>query len=89
MAQGAAMAIEDAAVLSAALKAEDAVTGALQTYESLRKSRTAMIQAGSRRNATVFHLSGVPAWLRNRAAKYAGRRTVDKLYEYNPLNAVT
>lgn len=88
MAQGAAMAIEDAAVLAATLAATSSTSEALSQYEALRKSRTAMIQNGSRRNATVFHLSGVPAWMRNRATKFAGKRTVDKLYEYDALNVV-
>ena len=89
MAQGAAMAIEDAAVLARCLADGDAVTTALERYESLRKARTAGIQKGSRRNATVFHLSGVKAWMRNRAVRAAGSRTMDRLYAYNPLEAAT
>ncbi len=88
MAQGAAMAIEDAAVLAAALANFDDVAQALSEYERIRKPRTAMIQTGSRRNATVFHLSGVPAWMRNRAARFAGKRTVDKLYAYDALGQI-
>lgn len=87
MAQGAAMAIEDAAVISGCLEADDNIATSLQRYETLRKDRTAGIQNGSRRNATVFHLSGVKAWFRNRAARTAGNHTMDKLYRYNALNA--
>ena len=86
MAQGAAMAIEDAAVLARCLADGDAVAPALQRYESLRKARTAGIQNGSRRNATVFHLSGLKAWVRNRGVRAAGSRTMDRLYAYDPLN---
>lgn len=87
MAQGAAMAIEDAAVIAGCLDADDDIAASLQRYEALRKDRTAGVQNGSRRNATVFHLSGVQAWFRNRAARAAGNHTMDKLYRYNALSA--
>ncbi len=87
MAQGAAMAIEDGAVLAECLVSTDDIPTGLQRYEDLRRDRTASIQNGSRRNATVFHLSGVKAWLRNRAARTAGNHTMDKLYRYNALEA--
>ncbi len=86
MAQGAAMAIEDSAVLANCLSAEDDVERALQRYESLRKARTANIQKGSRRNASVFHMSGVKAFFRDLAVTAAGSRTMDKLYRYDPLS---
>jgi len=89
MAQGAAMAIEDAAVLAGCLQQGSDIATALQRYEDLRRTRTARIQAGSRRNARVFHLGGIPAWLRNRAAKRAGGRTMHELYRYDALKAVT
>ncbi|MEM1435885.1 MAG: FAD-dependent monooxygenase [Pseudomonadota bacterium] len=85
MAQGAAMAIEDAAVLAGCLRADADVSAALRRYEALRQPRTAAIQKGSRRNARVFHLYGLNAWLRNRAASMARNRTMDELYRYNPL----
>jgi len=88
MAQGAAMAVEDAAVLSACLDLNESVDARIKRYESLRRRRTAGIQKGSRRNARVFHLSGVNAWLRNRAVSSAGSRTVESLYSYNALDAV-
>lgn len=89
MAQGAAMAIEDAAVLAACLNQTPAVAEAMQHYEDLRRDRTAGIQRGSRRNAKVFHLSGVAAWLRNRAAGRARVNTMDGLFRYNPLTVVS
>ncbi len=85
MAQGAAMAIEDGAVLAGCLKRFGVVDG-LSRYEDLRRARTAAIQMGSRRNARVFHLSGVKAWLRDRMAKRAGHRVTDSLYRYNALS---
>ena len=89
MAQGAAMAIEDAAVLARCLAAESAASAALERYESLRKERTAGIQLGSRRNAKVFHLRGIKAWARNRAVGRAGAGVTDKLYRYNALEVVS
>lgn len=85
MAQGAAMAIEDGAVLAGCLASDDKIEQALLRYEALRLPRTAAIQRGSRRNARVFHLKGVGAWLRNRGAGIAGNRTMDQIYRYNPL----
>ncbi|MEX2327331.1 MAG: FAD-dependent monooxygenase, partial [Pseudomonadales bacterium] len=58
MAQGAAMAIEDAAVLAHLMAKTDDIPKALGQYETARQKRTARIQRASRRNATIFHLSG-------------------------------
>lgn len=87
MAQGAAMAIEDGAVLAACLRASPDVPAALGRYENLRKDRTAGIQLGSRRNARLFHLRGIQAWVRNRAARRAGARSMARLYDYDALTA--
>ncbi|NCF33679.1 MAG: NAD(P)-binding protein [Proteobacteria bacterium] len=86
MAQGAAMAIEDAAVLAGCLAQDQSVVNAMQRYEDLRRQRTARIQLGSRRNARVFHLAGIPAWLRNLAAGRARRNSMDELFRYDPLS---
>lgn len=85
MAQGAAMAIEDAVILANCLTGQTDVARALQRYAELRRSRTARIQRGSRRNARVFHMSGIQAWFRNRAASRAGQQAMDGLYRYDPL----
>ena len=81
------MAIEDAAVLAACLNKDGNVEANLLTYENLRKKRTAGIQNGSRRNAKVFHLSGIAAWMRNRAASKARGRVMEDLFSYNALEA--
>jgi salicylate hydroxylase len=85
MAQGAAMAMEDAAVLAHCLSTGNPVPAALQRYEQLRRERTAQIQLGSRRNAKVFHLRGMQAWTRDQAASTMGSRTMDRIYRYNAL----
>lgn len=53
MAQGAAMAIEDAAILSRCLADvdRDGTAGALRTYETTRQDRTARVQLTSRQNS--------------------------------------
>ena len=89
MAQGAAMSIEDAAVLAACVTHSESIESALQRYEDLRRARTARIQTGSRRNAKVFHLSGISAWLRNRAAGKASGRALDGLFSYDALSVVS
>ena len=85
MAQGAAMAIEDAAVLAGCLAAADSIHAGLMRYEDLRRQRTAGVQNGSRRNAKLFHLTGVKAWLRNRATRWVVGRTTDGLFRYDAL----
>jgi salicylate hydroxylase len=56
LAQGAAMAIEDAAVLAHRLSAEPDVPRALMAYEEDRLGRTRRVQDASRFNARLFHL---------------------------------
>lgn len=85
LAQGAAMAIEDAAVLARSLAMEPVVPLALRHYESVRKPRTTWVQRASRRNARVYHMRGPGAQLRNIVAGFAGERVTEKLYRYDAL----
>jgi 6-hydroxynicotinate 3-monooxygenase len=62
MAQGAANALEDAAVLSRCLGELDDVAQALRCYEATRLERTARIQLTSRQN-TWGKQGGDPAWV--------------------------
>ncbi|MCZ6459307.1 MAG: FAD-dependent monooxygenase, partial [Gammaproteobacteria bacterium] len=87
MAQGAAMAIEDGAVLSRLVAGGGDVAAQLKRYEISRQARTARIQSGSRRNAKVFHLTGIQAWLRNRVAGVVQDNVLDWLYGYDALAA--
>lgn len=91
LAQGACMAIEDAAVLAACLSGcrRAGVAAALERYAALRRHRTAGIQAGSRRNAKIYHLGAPLSWGRNLAMR-AGLgmgSTMDGLYGYDALAA--
>ena len=85
MAQGAAMAIEDGAVLARCLAVGDDVPTSLKKYEDLRRDRTARVQKGSRRNADIFHARGLKAMARNVAAKRAVGSMLDWVYQYDPL----
>ena len=55
LAQGAVMAIEDAYVLARLVTRKETPGAALSAYEALRKPRTSRVQAGARRNASLFH----------------------------------
>lgn len=89
MAQGACMAIEDAAVLANCLVGADRaqVPDRLLRYEALRKERTTAIQTGSRRNARTYHLRPPLSWLRNRAMQKGQGLSAQmrELYGYDAL----
>ena len=87
MAQGAAAAIEDAAVLAACLRETSDIAAALPRYEALRRDRTTAMQRQSRRNGKLFHLSGPAAWLRDRVAQ-RGLRSMHDIYGYDALQGV-
>lgn len=74
MAQGAAMAIEDAFILAKKLSEHD-VSSSLMAYEAARKPRTSLLQKISRDNAKLFHLRS-PAARAIRAAKFTVASTV-------------
>ncbi len=86
-AQGAAMAIEDAAVLARALSSQpDSVEAALATYAITRRARVARVAARGRFNRFAYHLSGPPAVARNLVFKLRGEalvRQLDWLYGFD------
>jgi salicylate hydroxylase len=89
LAQGAAMAIEDAAVLAACLaQMPDDTPTALRTYEQKRQHRTARVQRAARRNGTTYHMGGAEAVLRSLALltmRGSGLlRHYDWLYRWQP-----
>jgi salicylate hydroxylase len=83
LAQGAAMAIEDAAVLAHCLAQTDDAPAALRSYEAKRRKRTARAQRAARRNGTVYHMGGAEAFLRGLAM--AAMRGTGLLRPYNWL----
>lgn len=88
LAQGGAMAIEDAAVLGRALAVTPQdVAGAMWRYERSRRRRTARAQRAAHRNGAIYHMGGVGALLRAMALAMGGSRLVrhyDWLYGWKP-----
>ena len=86
LAQGAGMAIEDAAELGLALQeaAPQNVPAALQHYAAMRWQRNARVQARALRNGRIFHATGPVRWGRDVAMKLVGERLLDMpwLYDY-------
>ncbi len=74
LAQGAAMALEDAIVLAKCIAAERRIGLAFQNYARLRQTRTARIQRESRRLASAYHARGLRALARNAALRLLGPR---------------
>lgn len=72
LAQGAALAIEDAAVLADALRGEDDVAAALQRYATLRTARVRRVQREARRNGRVYHAGGLLAFGRDQVMRRLG-----------------
>lgn len=94
MAQGAAMAVEDAWVLAEELSKNQAVETALRRYQAKRLGRTSWIQAGSRSNAKTFHkrtrLTQLgtygPMWLAGKIAPSVIYRRQDAIFGHDVTN---
>lgn len=71
-AQGAAMSIEDAYILAQCLKRNSEIHTAFQQYENIRYQRATRMQQTSRKNADIFHASGVKAIARDMLFQIAG-----------------
>jgi salicylate hydroxylase len=83
LAQGAAMAIEDAAVLAQRLADRpDDPSGAMRLYERQRQRRTARAQRAARRNGAVYHLGGPMGFLRALALAAMGRQRLLTGYDW-------
>jgi salicylate hydroxylase len=84
LAQGAAMALEDAWTLGR-LMTDASLTDWPQRFEryaALRWARNAQVQRRSRRNGTVFHARGPLRWARNTAMALLGERLLDNAWLY-------
>ncbi|MBT8234304.1 MAG: FAD-dependent monooxygenase [Bacteroidia bacterium] len=91
MSQGAAMAIEDAYVLSQLVAEKhkvDNLESILESYEAQRKPRTSFIQNISTQNANIYHMSNpltgnIKLWfakLLNSVAPIYAQKRLDKVY---------
>jgi salicylate hydroxylase len=85
LAQGAAMAIEDGAVLTRALGMTDSIAEALQLYQRNRVDRTARIVRQSSANRELFHLPTEQEIRVRFAKRNEGEDRNRWLYSYNPL----
>jgi salicylate hydroxylase len=85
LAQGAAMAIEDGAVLARALAMSETVPAALNLYQRNRIARTARIVEQSTANRALFHLRSVEEMRAAFAKRNEGADRNNWLYSYNPL----
>ena len=94
LAQGAAMAIEDAAVAAQCLaRTPDDAAAALRAYCAIRRVRTARVQRLASRNGRRYHLAGAHARLRDTTLRMVGGtrllRHYDWLYDWRPPEALS
>ncbi len=85
MAQGAAVAVEDGAILARALDEAGSIPEALALYERHRKPRARRIVDESHDNRRLFHLPDEAALRTAFAGRNLDRERSDWLYSYNPL----
>jgi salicylate hydroxylase len=82
LAQGAAMALEDAAVLGRCVAQEAGVEQALGRYAQERWARNARVQTTAQRNGKIFHAKGLLRMGRNLALQVAGEKLMDSAWLY-------
>jgi salicylate hydroxylase len=89
-AQGAGMAIEDAAVLAKCLgeaaETTAGITAALKRYARLRRARVSRVQRAARRAGRIYHLTGPMAYARDLVIKVMGAKRMlarqDWIYDW-------
>ena len=83
LAQGAAMAIEDAHVLANRLSENpENLPQAMRVYEADRRPRTAKIQRAARSNGKIYQYSGPDAAARNRVMRMLGGTRIRNRYDW-------
>ncbi len=89
LAQGAAMALEDAATLSVCLERNDAVAAAFGAYQVLRMPRTGRIVRESRKLGDIYHAGGPLRLARNLVLRMTDPVSFLKrlawVYDFDPL----
>ena len=92
LAQGAGMAIEDAAEWGNALSQAKAVAfdvpALLQRYALNRWQRNARVQARALRNGEIFHADGLMRWGRDASMKLLGAKVLDMPWLYGAVSKV-
>ena len=87
LAQGAAMAIEDAQILASSLSKKHLhASKKLDNYKKIRFPRTKKIQFLSNLNSKIFHLSGIFEYFRNRLAKYVIPKIMTYIFNYRHMS---
>ena len=94
LAQGAAMAIEDATVAAQCLaRMPDQPENAWKTYSAIRRGRTRRVQQLAARNGERYHLGSIAAMFRNTAMRMIGGERLlhhyDWLYDWRPPTALS
>ena len=82
LAQGAAQAIEDAAMLGALLRPGCGIETAFAAYAAARRKRARKVQAQSHRQAHIYHLAGPAAFLRDLALRSMGAQQLLAGYDW-------
>jgi salicylate hydroxylase len=83
LAQGAAMAIEDAAILADSMARQpDDPAAAMRRYERTRLRRTARVQRAARNNGRAYHLTAGEAWARNLLLRLGGGKMLLRRYNW-------
>lgn len=84
LAQGAAMAIEDAAMLAPLLAAagDEDVAGAMKRYEIDRIERTARTAFESRKMGNIYHMGGIGRHMRNLILRMRKPQSLLKRYDW-------
>ncbi|MEP1443260.1 MAG: FAD-dependent monooxygenase [Hyphomicrobiales bacterium] len=82
VAQGGAMAIEDAAVLAHAIATQPNTSTAFKAYEVARKERVTKVWHEAMANGKRYHMSGLPALARNMALKTLGGERMAQRYNW-------
>jgi salicylate hydroxylase len=83
LAQGGAMAIEDAAELAAQLgRHRDDLARGMRAYEAARQPRTARVVREAARNGHIYHLPGPLGFARNFVMRSLGGERLKKRYDW-------
>lgn len=82
LAQGAAMALEDAAALGRQVALSTDWPTALKTYQQIRKARTERVVATARRNGRIFHLPAPWSIARDAVLAYQGTEVLGMPWLY-------
>ena len=83
LAQGAALAIEDAATLASLLGSERPdMARALAAYEAQRLARVRRVQTEARRNGRIYHAGGLVAFGRDQVMRRLGPEGMTRRYDW-------